>query len=132
MASSQLQPYKDNTTQVTFVLVSTSATGATYQVSGGTLAEPFRIEIVRKIGPTSQVGNDHVIVRFTRSLRNATTGKLSTCTISVDIGIPKDTSLFTATVMKETLALVASLLNDNAANAATSVNRTALIEGRDL
>jgi len=112
--------------------VSTSPTGAKYQVSGRALASPYSIEINRKIGPVSATGNDHVIVRVSKTDPNSTTAKPATVLCTLDISIPRDNATVTPTEVLACVGVLASLLNDCAALAATSVNRTALIEGRDL
>lgn len=132
MASSSLTPYKNSTEQETFSLVSTSGSGAKYMVSGRSLANPFVIECQRKLTPATASGNDHVVLRLARTESNATTSKLATCQVLVDVSIPKDTSVLTATVQKELVALAASLLNEATAMEATNANITALVEGRDL
>jgi hypothetical protein len=132
MASSSLTPYKDNSNQVTFNLVTTSQNGSTYKVSGRELALPHVVEIQRKLTSNNSTGNDHVILRGARTERNATTGKLATAQVMVDISIPKDQSTLDATAQAELLSCVASLLNEASAMEATHANITALIEGRDL
>jgi len=132
MASSSLTPYKNNTQQVTFALQSSSLTGAVYTVASRGLATPFRVSINRKIGPTNSTGNDHVILKVELSDPNSTTGKIATGLATLDISIPRDTSTVTQAEMVEVLGILGSLLNDAAALAATTINRTALLEGRDL
>jgi len=130
MASSSLTPYKDNTNQVTFSLVSTSADKSQFKVAGRAIACPYVVEISRKLS-TGKV-NDHVGVRVAVTERNATTSALATGQLLLDISIPKDQSIITNTVMVEMLGVLASLLDQSTANNASSANRTALIEGRDL
>lgn len=132
MASSTLNPYKDNTNHVLFSLASTSATGAKYLVSGRSMSLPYICEITRKVTPANSTSNDHVTVRLARSEANATSGKLATAQVTLDISIPKDQSVLTAAVQKEIVSVLASILNEAAAMQATNANITALIEGRDL
>lgn len=132
MASSSLLPYKNNTTTQTFALVSTSATGAKYQLSGRSLANPYVIEIQRKLTPANASGNDHVVLRVARTEANATTGKLATFQVLLDISVPKDISVLTSAVQKEVVSSLTSLLNECTAMEATNANITSLIEGRDL
>jgi hypothetical protein len=132
MASSTLTPYRDNTNQVTFNLVSQGADGATYKVSGRDLALPYAVEIQRKLSSGSSNANDRIKISVRRVERNVDTGKLATLMVSSEISIPKDTSTLDGTAQIEICAIHASLLNDATAMAATTANRTALIEGRDL
>jgi len=132
MASSTLTPYRDNTNQVTFNLVSQGIDGATYKVSGRDLALPYSVEIQRKLTTGSSSANDRVKLIVRRVERNVDTGKLATLMVSSEISIPKDTSTLDGTAQIEICAILASLLNDATANAATTANRTALVEGRDL
>jgi len=132
MASATIAPYKSNSAQTTFSLVGNSSTGASWKLAGRNLSEPYSVEIVRKLSPSGSLANDVVLVRQVRVERNTTTGKLATMLIETKISIPKDDSVLTATAQLEGLACQASLLNDCTAMAATTVNRTALIEGRDF
>jgi len=132
MASSSLTPYDSNSAQLTFSLVSCSETGAVYQVSGNPLSTPVKLEVIRKLTASAATANDHVLLRLTTIQRNTSTGKLATGSITVDISVPKDTATITETTMVQYLGVVASLLNDNAALQSTTVNRVALLEGRDL
>jgi len=132
MASSSLTPKYDNTNSYTFALVSTGVDGATHKVEGRDLALPFEVNVQRKLTGGSKTGNDHVVVRMARTERNATTAKLATMQVLVDISIPKDTSVITQAEQLKLVGAVASLLNDNAALQATTVARSALINGRDI
>jgi len=132
MATATLTPYIDNTTQVSFNLVSSTPNGARWLASGRSISEPYGFELVRKIGPSSASANDHVVAHVIRTDRNATTGKFATMRVSLDCSIPKDVSIITPTVQKNLVAVMVSLMNEATANAATTVNRTAFIEGRDL
>lgn len=131
MASSTLTLYCTNAVTKVFTLVGVLADGARYMVSGRAIACPFVTEIKRKFNPNG-TGNDHVGIRIARTEQNTTSGKLATCQVLLDISIPKDQSVLTPAVQKEILALLASALNENAAVASTTVNASALIEGRDL
>jgi len=132
MPSSSLTPYYSNAAQVTFNLVSSTEAGAVYIVSGHPLATPYKVEVIRKLTASAAAANDHVILRVSCIGRNATTGKLATASVTTDISIPKDTTVFAESDVVGFLGVMASLLNENAALQSTSVNRTALIEGRDL
>jgi hypothetical protein len=132
MASSSLTPYRNNSDQVTFQLVSTSSEGSSYRVSGRDLSSPHVVDIKRKLTSGNSTANDHISVRVARTERNASTSKLATMQVLLDISIPKDTSILTSTVQAEQLAIAASLLNEATAMEATTANITALIEGRDL
>jgi len=132
MATTTLTPYIDQTTQATFNLVSSGSTGARWLAAGRSIAEPYSVELIRKIGPSSASANDHVLVRVQRTDRNTTTGKFATMSVTMDVSIPKDVSIITPTIQKNILGVMTSLLNEAVANAATTVNRTAVIEGRDF
>lgn len=132
MASSTIIPYKDHTTAVPFSLVSTSAEKTVYRVTGRSLGLPHEISVQRKIGGSGSKSNDHVIVRIARVEANAVTGIPATLLCSLDISIPRDQSVLTSTVQLEALGMLASLLDDSTAVAATTVNRSALIAGTDL
>lgn len=132
MASSTLSPYKNNTTTQVFTLVTTGTTATSYKVAGRDLSCPYSVEIQRKLAPANASTNDHVVLRLARTERNVETSKLATLQVLVDISIPKDTSVLTATTQKEILSVVASLLNESSVMSATTVAVTALIEGRDL
>jgi hypothetical protein len=132
MATATLTPYKDDSNQVTFNLVSSHEFGAKYMVSGRAISKPYTVEIVRKFTSPSAAGNDRVIVRISRTEAHATTGKLATCVAKLEISIPKDDSVLTSTVQTEIVSILASLCNEATAMEATTANITALIEGRDL
>lgn len=131
MASQTLTLYRNNTNTQVFNLVSATSDGARYMASGRAIACPFVVETKRKLN-LNGTGNDHVSLRIARTEQNATTGKLATDQLLLDISIAKDQSILTPTVQKELVALMASALNEAAAVASTTVNATALIEGRDL
>jgi len=132
MASASLVPYKTNTTQETFALVSQSAAGATYKVSGRPLATPYQIETQRKLSSGTSTGNDHVGLRISRVEKNATTGKLATLQVLLDVSIPKDTSVLTTATQQEMLAICASILNECTAMEATHSKIDLILSGGDL
>jgi len=132
MPTSTLNPYYDATHQGAFSLVTSSDKGALWLTSSRPLACPSSMEIIRKLTPPNSLANDHIIVRLVDTEQNATTAKLATFSATLDISIPKDQSVCTSTVQKIMLAYLASMLNDSAVMGATSVNRTALLEGRLL
>jgi len=132
MAAATLTPYYNNTTQTTYNLVSTGPTGSMWKLAGRDLGQPKSVEIIRKMTPIGSSANDHVILRLSNTMRNATTGKLATLVATCDISLPKDATDLTTNQRLYMLAELASLLNDSSANAATTVARSALIEGRDL
>lgn len=131
MASATLTLYKNNTQTDVFSLAAQSAVGASYLVAGRTLSAPKVITVDRKINSNARA-NDKVSAKLTHTEINTTSGLPATFSVEVIISVPKDTSILTATLQKEGCAIMASLLNDGTAMAATTVNRTALIEGRDL
>jgi len=132
MASNQLTPYYDSASTTTFKLVSSGNTGAEYQVEGRDLAAPYVVQIIRKKTAQNATGNDHVQIRVARTERNASTQKLATAQVMLDVSIPKDTSVITQTEQKKLLAILCSLLRDATANAATQANIAALVGGFDL
>jgi len=131
MASSSLTPYKSNSAQETFALISQSADGAIYRVSGRALSLPYQIDMQRKLNP-SGTGNDHVGYRISRVEKNATTGKLATLQVLVDVSIPKDISVLDLNTQKEICAITASILNEQTAMEATNVKISALLAGGDF
>lgn len=132
MASASLAPYKSNSATETFTSVGPIEGGYLFKVSGRGLATPYLIEVKRKFTSGSSASNDHTVLRIARTERNTTTGKLATAQVLVDISIPKDTSILTAAVLKEMLAVLSSLLNECTAMEATNAKITALVEGYDL
>jgi len=132
MASATLVPYNANGAQTTFTLVSTSEQKSVYRVASLDLATPYSLEIQRKLTPVGAKGNDVVSVKIQRVERNTGTNLLCAGSVKVEISIPKDTVALTKAKSLEMLGVLSSLLNDVSNLAATSVNRTALVEGRDL
>lgn len=130
MASSSIIPYINNTQTVTFSQVASSVEKTVYKVAGRPLATPYQLELARKLVSGSK--NDHITVRLSRVEQNINTAQLATGQILVDISVPKDQSILTPDILKEMLGVIASLCNDNAALAATSNSRAALVDGRDL
>lgn len=131
MASTSLNPFVDNTNHQAFVLKTNTSNGAIWMVSGRNLSTPFEIETSRKVNPNA-LSNDHSVVRLTRKEANATTGKLATCQITLDVSVPKDTTIITLAEQKKLVAILASMLNEQTAMEATNANITAVVEGRDF
>jgi len=132
MASSSLTPYYNATQQLTFALVSTSAEKAVWRVAGRSLAEPFELSILRKIGPTGSKANDHVILKVALTERDANTGFPATGSVAVDISIPRNDIAVATASMETLIKAVSSLLNDSTAAAATTVAADKLLGGNDL
>lgn len=132
MASSTLVPYVNNSTTQSFSLVSTSSAGAKWMVTGRAIGVPYTIEVIRKLSPSTSTTNDHIQLRIARTEQNATSAKLATMQLLLDISIPKDASVITATEQKKLLSILASLFNESTAMEATNVAITSLIEGRDI
>jgi len=134
MPSTSLTPYKDASNQITYTLMGSSPSNAKWSVSGYGLGVPRTLEQTVKIGPPGATGNDHVTLKLVQSDQNSSTGKNVTCSITVDISIPRDAATITPTEVGELLGVLSSLLNDAAAveNYASATNRTALAEGRIL
>jgi len=130
MPASTLSPYKNNSNAVTFYLTSSSDKGALWLEAGRATNSPSWIEIQRKLTQPNAAANDHLVLRIGQTAPNATTGKLSTQSATLDISVPKDQTVLTKATLVDLLGLLVSLLNDVAANAATSTIRTALAEGR--
>lgn len=132
MASSTITPYVSNVATQAFALVSTSATGAKWMASGREIGLPYVVELTRKLTAPGASTNDHVVIRIARTERNATTAKLATMQVLVDVSIPKDATVLTQTVQKQVLSCLASLFNESTTMEATTAALTAIIEGRDL
>lgn len=130
MATSSLVLYKTNAATVTFALVSSSVDKTVWKVAGLPLSTPYLLELTRKLSSGSK--NNHIQVRLARTEQNASTSVLATAQVLLDLSVPKDQSILTASVIAEMLGIVSSLLNDGTALAATSVNRTAIGDGRDV
>lgn len=131
MSAASFSPYIDNTQTVVFTLASESPNGVKYLVSGRGISVPFTLEISRKLTASNAAGNDEVTVLVRRLEQNGTSGKLATMFAKLIISIPKDTSIITATVQKQLISIIASLLNQSTAMEATNTFITALIEGRN-
>jgi len=135
MASSTIAPKYGTSASNTFALRNTNSSGCEYAVSGRSLSKPYAITISRKVGNGSALGNDHVIVSIRRTEANATTFKLSTGNVTLDISIPRDSATLTTDMMNEMLASLSSLLNDYAAvedTLASHGNIITLLGGADL
>jgi len=132
MPSASLAPYQSNSVQMTFTLQSSNSSGAAWLVTARPLANPYKVELIRKIAPPNSMANDHVILRVSRTDANSTSGKPATGSASLDISIPRDVATIDLSEMKAVVGILSSLLNDNAALAATDVNRSALLSGLDL
>lgn len=111
MSSSSLAPKYSEANVTTFALVSENAAGAKWLVASRPLANPQSIEVIRKIGNQNSNANDHVILRSVRSETNATTGKVATAVVSVDISIPRDTATVTQLMINRMIGELVSLLN---------------------
>lgn len=132
MSTATLTPYKNNTVQVTFSLVSETSNGATYLVGGRALSLPYSLAITRKLTAQNSTANDEINIVARRVESNATTSKLSTAYVKLIVSIPKDTTVINAAAQKELISVLASLLNDSTAMGTGTVAMTALIEGRNL
>lgn len=128
MPASSLVLYKNNTQAVTFPLAASGLDEVSYLEGGRSINEPHTISISKKMAKGA--ANNLVYVTLKRVQRNATTGKLATFQVKVEISIPQDNSILSNAVNVEELSLIGSYLIDAAATGATTVNRTALIEGR--
>ncbi len=128
MASSTLTLYKNNTQTETFALVSTSENSARWVKSGRALSTPFAIS--QRVKVNKGVSNDESFITTTKTEANLSTAKLATLLIETRISLPKDQTVLTPALIAEAISCHASSLIDGAATGATSVNRTALQEGR--
>lgn len=131
MASSTLNPFVDNSAHQAFVLKSSTQSGSIWMVSGRNISLPFELETQRKVNPNA-LSNDHSIVRVTRKEANATSGKLATFQLTLDVSIPKDNTIITLAEQKKLISLLVSMLNEQTAMEATNANVTAVLEGRDF
>lgn len=132
MATTTLTAYTTNTLTQAFELQSTSETKTVWIATGREIACPYTVSVERKKASSNSPSNDHVVLRVTRIERNATTGKLATFQSSLDLSIPKDQSILSATEQKKAISWISSCLNEGTAMEATNANITKLIEGRDL
>jgi len=132
MPSSSLVPYQSNSVSMSFTLQSSFASGARWLVTARPLANPYCVELNRKIAPPNSMANDHVILRVSRTDANSVTSKPVTGSATLDISIPRDVGTITLDEMKAVVGLLSSLLNDCTALAATDVNRSTLLNGLDL
>lgn len=132
MATETLTLYKNNTQTQAFGLAQTSATKTVWLAAGRAISLPYSVSVERKPTSANSASNDHVVLRVSRVEANASTGKLASLPITLDISIPKDQSVLTLAVQKEMLCVLASALNEATAMEATNANITKLIEGRDL
>lgn len=132
MATDTITAYETNAATQSFTLAQVSKDSTTWIKSGRAISLPYKLEVIRKIGNSNASANDHVSLRVTRVEANATTGKLATFQVTLDISIPKDQSILSATEQKKAISLIASVLNEGTAMEATNANITKLIEGRDL
>jgi len=131
MASSSISPYRNNANTESFALVSSDTDGCTFKVAGRALANPYVFSVKRKVTAPTAKGNDHVVVRVARTESNAETGIPATAQVLLDISIPKDQTILTATILKELCSIISSYLNEETAMEATTANITTLIEGMD-
>lgn len=130
MSKQTLTPFDSASTQITLTKVSDK--DARFLVAGRTFSTPYGAEVVRKITPANQTGNDHISLRVFRTERNTTSSKLATAQAMLDISIPKDQSILDKNEQLKLLAVLCSLLRDETLMSATNANNTALLEGRDL
>jgi len=131
MASASFNLYGIYQTPTEFDLAQTSATKTTWIVGGRAINKPFSLSIERKLTPQGSVSNDHILVRVTRTEANAVSGKLATASATLDLSIPKDSSVLDESALVSMLGLVASFLNEKSTLAGTTAVRSALVEGRD-
>lgn len=132
MATETITAYESNVATSVFVLAQTGATKTEWRKTGRALALPYSLSVERKIGNSNSPSNDHIVLRVSRVEANATTSKLATFQVSLDISIPKDQTVLTPAEQKKALSIIASILNEGTAMEATNANITKLIEGRDL
>jgi hypothetical protein len=130
MASSSITLYSSNAASQAFSLVSSSVDKTVWKVANRPLSNALQLELTRKL--TSGNKNDHVIIRLSQVEANATTSQKATAQVLVDISVPKDQSILTPTVIVGLLGMVSSLLDDGTALQATSANRSAIADGRDI
>jgi len=112
MSSSALTPHYTGSTTKSFALVSENANGAKWLVASRPLANPETIELIRKIGSSGALANDHVILRLTRAETNSSTSKVATAVVTLDISIPRDAVAVTQDNVNDMLGSMISLLNE--------------------
>lgn len=130
MASSSITLYTSNSATQAFSLVSSSVNQTVWKAASRPLSNPYTVELTRKL--TNGTKNDHVTVRIARVEANASTGQKATAQVLLDLSVPKDQSILDTSVIVGMLGALSSMLNDNAALAATSANRSAIADGRDV
>jgi len=131
MPSSTLDLYNTSTAHSVFYLAQTGAGGTVWSLSGRTLSEPCSVSLQKKIAPAGSSANDHVIVRVAEIARNTTTAKLATGSVTMDISVPKDTSIIGNTAMTNLIKWLSGIIQGGVVSD-TVTNVTALLEGRDL
>lgn len=132
MATETLTAYEANVGTQSFVLKQTGSDKTVWIKAGREISIPYTVNVERKLSNSNSKSNDRVVLRVSRVERNASTGVLATLQATLEISIPKDQSILTATEQKKLVSIVASILNEGTAMEATNANITKLIEGRDL
>jgi len=135
MSSSSLTLAHSSSSTTLFALVGDNAAGSRYLVGGRLLTTPYTIEISRKLATPGSVGNDHIILKASRTQMNNATGKYGTSSVTVDLSMTRVVDTVTQAQCEELLGVIASLLNDSAVLAQTSASsavRLALVEGRNV
>jgi len=130
MATSSLTLYSSNAASAAFVLVSSSVDNTVWKVANRSLSTPLSLQFTRKYQSGNK--NDILKVVFKQIERNATTAQLATFQASLEISVPKDQSILTPAVCAGVIGYLSSLLDDSTALQATSANRTAIVDGRDV
>lgn len=130
MASSTITLYKNSTQTKSFLLANQGTESTVHKVAGRALACPEQFERILTLKGAK--ANDLATYRYKRVEQNANTSALASLQIEVRISIPKDQSILNATAVVEGLSMIASAINDNSATSATTANRSAMAEGRDL
>lgn len=100
----------DGVTDVVFSLVGNTADGAVYRVSSRALSLPQGMDIQMQIGNPGAKGNDHIKIIIRNVVRNATTGAVSTGSVTLDLSVPRDSAAWTDTDSQDLLAFVANFL----------------------
>jgi len=135
MSSSSLTLAVSSSTTQAFSLVGDKADGAKWQAASLPMNTPYTVELTRKLAAAGSVGNDHVLLKISRTVLNATTGKYGTSSVTVDISLTRTIGTLTEAQNEEILGAMASLLNDSAVLTQTSAGSTvrlALVEGRNV
>lgn len=111
MASSSLTLNNLADVGVVFTLSGQSSDGALYKVATRSLSLPETLQFQYQLGSPGSLGNDKLIVTIADTTQNATTAKIVTTRLRMEVSVPRDAAA-TATTVNDLMAILASLLSD--------------------